>query len=616
MTQINKFTKQDITEPRQLAGIKRGQAKNPVWMISPKNPNVEYTTEGLKLFTQQISNAMKGKYGANAGMIGTAVKYEHESWRGGYMQAFGDNVRMHSFRDSDNCNINDGDDKIVSFHLYYVNNGNPRGGGDDNDLNDCLYDCLKEVLGDKLQITAEQLKQKLFLTRDAKINMSKLPAVEKLIHYKINLTGDYNKLSKFNAKQEINIVLKKGHFTLQPIKRIINQHIISGEPLVYEKDGTNFKCFNGAKYLSVDKEKFYEWKNNMTGYYILIEKYHKKTLEETYNYYLDSSIKLKEATNGKIDLSKTGEYTTTALKLFNELNTVSPPEPILIDEAEWINKATTGAIIFGDKYEGELFSYDFISFYPSILRSTQLLIPISRGTFNKITSDEFNNMKFIRYGIYRCSIEVEDHKLMRQNKFNYYTHIDITRARELQYNITLIEDDEPNVLYYSREKTINACQAFRPFVDYMYELKRNNIPGAKNILNCLWGALCESMNFIVYHKEGAETNIDQDKPLISIKPRWKNEEDYEIKLQSINKTFKSDWARLKPFLLSKGRTLLSKAIEPNVEHIMRSHTDSLYSSIKLNDLVNLGNNMGDIKYTGSCINAKIHHANLVNGIFN
>ena len=95
------------------------------------------------------------------------------------------------------------------------------------------------------------------------------------------------------------------------------------------------------------------------------------------------------------------------------------------------------------------------------------------------------------------------------------------------------------------------------------------------------------MNFIVYHTERAETHIDQDKPLISIKPRWKNEEDYEIKLQSINKTFKSDWARLKPFLLSKGRTLLSKAIEPNIEHIKRSHTDSLYSSIKLNDLVNL-----------------------------
>ena len=165
-------------------------------MISPKNPNVEYTTQGLKLLTQQISNAMKAKYGANAGMIGTAVKYEHESWRGGYMASFGDNVRMHSFGDSDNCNINDGDDKIVSFHLYYVNNWNPIGGGDDNELNDCLFDCLKEVLGDKLIITAEQLKQKLFLSRDAKINMSKLPAVEKLIHYKSFLSLMQNKRLK------------------------------------------------------------------------------------------------------------------------------------------------------------------------------------------------------------------------------------------------------------------------------------------------------------------------------------------------------------------------------------------------------------------------------------
>ena len=342
----------------------------------------------------------------------------------------------------------------------------------------------------------------------------------------------------------------------------------------------------------------------------------KKTLIETYNYYLESSIRLKEATNGKIDLSKTGEYTTTALKLFNELNTVSSPEKILIDEAEWINKATTGAIIFGDKYEGELFSYDFISFYPSILRSTQLLIPISRGTFHQITSEDFNNMKFMRYGIYRCHIEVENKKLMRQNKLDYYTHIDITRARELHYTITLIEDEQPNFLYYSREKTINASQAFRPFVDYMYKLKSDNIPGAKNILNCLWGALCESMQFVVYHREGAETFIDQDKPLISIKPYYKSETDYAIKLQSINKTFKSDWARLKPFLLTKGRVLLSKAIEPNVEHIMRSHTDSLYSSVKLDCLANLGNNLGDIKYTGTCPNARIYHANLVSGIFN
>ena len=157
---------------------------------------------------------------------------------------------------------------------YYVNNTNQRQGGDDNELNDCLFDCLKEVLGDKLTITAEQLKQKLLISSDAKINMRKLGAVEKLINYKINLTGDYIKPCTFNSTQEINIVLKKGHYSLAPIKRIINQHMIAGEPLVYDKNGKNYKCFNGSKYLSINNETFYEYKNDMRGYYILIEKYH------------------------------------------------------------------------------------------------------------------------------------------------------------------------------------------------------------------------------------------------------------------------------------------------------------------------------------------------------
>ena len=64
-----------------------------LWMISPKDPSVEYTTQGLKLFTQQISDAMKLRYGASAGMIGTAVKYEFERWRGGYMASFGTIIR-------------------------------------------------------------------------------------------------------------------------------------------------------------------------------------------------------------------------------------------------------------------------------------------------------------------------------------------------------------------------------------------------------------------------------------------------------------------------------------------------------------------------------------------
>ena len=54
---------------------------------------------------------------------------------------------------------------------------------------------------------------------------------------------------------------------------------------------------------------------------------------------------------------------------------------------------------------------------------------------------------------------------------------------------------------------------------------------------------------------------------LRIKPYNKSEANYEIRLQAVNKTFKSDWARLKPFLLSKGRSIISKAIEPYKDHI-------------------------------------------------
>ena len=121
------------------------------------------------------------------------------------------------------------------------------------------------------------------------------------------------------------------------------------------------------------------------------------------------------------------------------------------------------------------------------------------------------------------------------------------------------------------------------------------------------------MQMTIFHEEGSDTFIDEHKPLISIKPLQDIDNKYDIQLQAINKTFKSDWARLKPFLLGKGRALISKVIEPYQDHIMRSHTDSLFSDIQLD--IETGTDIGDLKYTGYCPHAKIYHSNLVVGKF-
>ena len=59
---------------------------------------------------------------------------------------------------------------------------------------------------------------------------------------------------------------------------------------------------------------------------------------------------------------------TTALKLLydhlNELGIVA--EDITEREAEWLENASTGAMVFGEKYEGEAWKYDINSHYSDI----------------------------------------------------------------------------------------------------------------------------------------------------------------------------------------------------------------------------------------------------------
>ena len=97
------------------------------------------------------------------------------------------------------------------------------------------------------------------------------------------------------------------------------------------------------------------------------------------------------------------------------------------------------------------------------------------------------------YGIYRCIIKGTN-KLFKFNKHNFYTHIDIKQARELNLYIELVEDKEPNFLYYSREKLITGNEIFKQYVEELFELKHKGIKQIKPILNILWGALAETKN--------------------------------------------------------------------------------------------------------------------------
>ena len=72
-----------------------------------------------------------------------------------------------------------------------------------------------------------------------------------------------------------------------------------------------------------------------------------------------------------------------------------------------------------------------------------------------ITRSEFKEMQgtFFKYGIYHVLIECDPSKkkLFRTIKSNWYTHIDLTRAKELNLNMNLLVGDQAN-FYIIHEK--------------------------------------------------------------------------------------------------------------------------------------------------------------------
>jgi hypothetical protein len=282
--------------------------------------------------------------------------------------------------------------------------------------------------------------------------------------------------------------------------------------------------------------------------------------------------------------------------------------------------------MYAEKYEGAAYKYDVKSMYPFLL-SSPLKFPIERGEFNILCQDEFNKMEYYQLGIYRVKIEKSEdeniNKLFRFNKYNKYTHTSLEHAKSLNLKMTLIQDEKANFLYYnSQEKRIGCNELFGEYVNYMYDLKekesklkgqrKKEILKSKQILNCLWGGLCEiDKSYLIFRNK--VLNIDDDCDIYSIKPNEKNENHLEIITTKQSKFYKTGFARLSPFLISQGRYMMSKIIYPHKENIKQLHTDGFVSD-KLLD-IKTGQKMGDLVEEGKCDNCTIHHVNNVEGEF-
>ena len=488
-----------------------------------------------------------------------------------------------------------------------------KGGISDDGNNNCLYDCFKICLGSKNPWnTPAELKKYLKVGINDKVDINLIHLIEKkLKNIKINIYGDAVYISPSTAIRTINLNLINSHYTIKEneFSRNIKNKIAFKEKTILLYNKKSFYGYDGDKIFYVSKELLSDIYNNKTEYIIIQKDNNELTFEQEYIEVIQTADTLKKASKGQINLYKTGSNVVTALNLFNKFNKVIIPDKISQLESTFINGALCGGLIFYNKYDGPLYDYDIISFYPSMLLSS-MLIPVKEGEFKKVTQDELDNCEYFLNGIYKCIIEPSMNKsinhLFRFNKNSYYTNYDMRQARHLGLKMRIIDDNQANLLYYNSSKCIKANDLFNDYINLLYPMKQQKITGAKMLINLIWGALSTKLIKKKYFQLTDDIIIHDNNNIESIR-MLDDGKTYQIKTSDNDKIFKYDYGRIAPFLVSCGREKIAKIIQPNIDKIVFTHTDGFFSSERL-DVVT-SDEIGGLKYCGYCPNGFVNSCN-------
>lgn len=498
-------------------------------------------------------------------------------------------------------------DESEHFAIYIWKAFDNNGGSDEH--NDCLFWAIVKSIN-KAEIkpswaTPKKFKKRLGLDRDDKVHISAMPEIEEALKININITGDHVYTSPHNNSKTANIKLVNGHYSYHSTK---SQELIKTVPhkkqkilMAYESTN-NVTVYSGESVETWSYEKYYEIKNNIFGDYCVVMCSNIDTIIEEYNEFHNNANVIKHKTDGLINYFECGgNHKNVALQLFyNFSKGVQDPESITELEEKWIKDAMIGGLIFGTKCNlKQAICYDMNSAYGYAMQFSGFKIPIKQGDFKCI--DKLTDI--VPFGIYRCNIKKSNdqntNKLFRFNVHRKYTHIDIYVARKLGLQIDLINDGQANCLIYGAGKCINASKMFKTMIDYLYNLKCEKLTFAKRILTCLWGGLCEK-------KVISKTAFNPDQPyeipadseLLGIRPTKKGD---LILYAKRGKYFKTNYARMAPFLTAFVRKQMAYAIYPHKEHVHRCHTDSILSDVTISEL-DLSPAIGKwkIEHQGSC----------------
>jgi len=163
-------------------------------------------------------------------------------------------------------------------------------GGCDKGYNDCLYDCLVKVLGEKITNvwnSADKLKKYLKIKRDDLVNIDDhMDKIEKKINVQLLVEGDMTRTPKINSKTTLHLLLSNAHYTVAPSSlkaRVKGVAYKEQKPITYHYDSQTDSCFlyDGKREYTEDILKIREeMRNRLSSKHIYLKVKDKDNLKD------------------------------------------------------------------------------------------------------------------------------------------------------------------------------------------------------------------------------------------------------------------------------------------------------------------------------------------------
>lgn len=540
------------------------------------------TLEEVRDFVAEWSKAYADK--GITGYLSVACLFPF-GWKSGQLFEVGDDPEIYQGYDNQDVDINATTKKIVLYALAFKK---PRAAGGDSEFNDCLFNCIRTAYGnsDKAMPTAInkpwKFKEFLGLQRNDKVPIECIPKVEEALN-KVSITiyGDYSYVSTKEAPMNINIKLTNEHFQLMnnenraKTKRALFKPVAKDKIIVYKAAPEWKLIINGSERETTPKE----IREYQTFYDHIVIRATKKDLKETHDNFIDMADRLLDITDKKVNLYRYPTIAVACLDVWRFMSKlIQEPEPIEAIESEILDSAFMGGLTYAQNgYSGFGVCYDINSMYPTLMCDPRLQFSMAAGKAKLISEAEAKELRYYKYGIYRARVDpsgdISRDKLFRFSKRNRYTHFDLTCAQELGLTITILQDKEWNFYEYDKTNLVQSSKMFSEYIRYFYEIKKSYKP-AKLLLNTLWGALCEKHTNFLFLDGDRDFEIRSDVHIQGITPSHDLQR-ITVDFTPREKLFKSDYARIGPFLTSYGRLRMVRQVKDYASHIVRIHTDSV-----------------------------------------